>query len=64
MVSLHLSKAEKKKTVAASAYLEIDRETGLPTAMGLLVERQHTIDTVAYRLVYRLDQTVEFTERE
>ena len=57
-------KAEKKKTVAASAYLEIDRETGLPTTMGLLVERQHTIDTVAYRLVYRLDQTVEFTERE
>ena len=57
-------KATKKKTLSASAYLEIDRETGLPTAMGLLVERQHTIDTVAYRLVYRMDQTVEFTDHE
>lgn len=57
-------KATKKKTVSAGAYLVIDRESGMPTSMGLLVERQHTIDTVAYRLVYRLDQTMQFLESE
>ena len=58
------AEATKKKTVSAGGYLVIDRETGLPTAMGLYVERQHTIDTVAYRLTYRLDQTMKLSDYE
>lgn len=58
------AKATDKKTVSAGGYLVIDSETGLPTAMGLHMERQHTIDTVTYRLTYRLDQTMKLSEYE
>lgn len=57
-------KATKKKTVSAGAYLVIDRETGLPTAMGLQLERSHTIDELDYRLIYRLDHTLELSDYE
>lgn len=58
------AKATKKKTVSAGGYLVIDRETGLPTAIGLHMERQHTIDTVTYQLNYRLDQTMKLSDYE
>ncbi|MBQ2785234.1 MAG: hypothetical protein IJF02_01855 [Oscillospiraceae bacterium] len=58
------AKATLKKTASAGGYLVIDRETGLPTAMGLHVERQHTIDTVTYKLNYRLDQTMKLSDYE
>jgi len=58
------AQATQKKTVSADGYLVIDRETGLPTAMGLNVERQHTIDTLTYRLTYRLDQTMKLSDYE
>lgn len=57
-------KATEKKTVSAGGYLIIDRETGLPTAMGLNMERQHTVDTVTYQLAYRLDQTMRLSDYE
>ncbi len=57
-------KATGKKTLSAGAYLVIDRETGLPTAMGLNMERQHTIDTVTYRLTYSLEQTMALSDYE
>ena len=58
------AKATEKNTVSAGGYLVIDRETGLPTAMGLYMERQHTIDTVTYRLTYSLDQTMKLSDYE
>lgn len=58
------TKATEKKTVSAGGYLVIDRETGLPTAMGLHMERQHTVDTVPYRLTYRLEQTMKLSDYE
>ena len=57
-------KATEKKTVAAGGYLVIDRETGLPTAMGLNMERQHTIDGITYTLTYSLDQTMALSDYE
>ena len=56
--------ATDKKTVSAGAYLVIDRETGLPTEMGLNMERQHTINSVTYQLTYQLEQTVALSDYE
>ncbi len=55
------AQAAIKKNISAGGYLEIDRKTGLPTAMGLYVEREHTIDTVTYQLTYKLEQTMELS---
>ncbi len=42
----------------AAGYVMIDSTTGLPTAMGLSLNRQHIINTVPYQLTYRLDHTI------
>ena len=46
-------------TPAAGGYLVINVHTGLPTALGMNVERTHTIDGVPYELTYQLDQSME-----
>ncbi len=56
------SKATTKETKSAGGYIELDRETGLPTAMGLNLERHHTIDTIPYQLTYRLEQNMNLLE--
>ncbi len=56
------AKATDQKTLSAGGYVVIDRETGLPTAMGLNLERQHTIDTVTYDLTYTLEQTMHLSD--
>lgn len=57
-------KSTERKTVSAGGYLVINRETGLPTAMGLHMERQHTIDTVTYRVTYQLEQITKLSDYE
>lgn len=49
------------QTTAAGGYLTVDKATGLPTSMGLELSRMHTIAAVAYRLDYRLDQTLDLS---
>lgn len=49
------------ETTAAGGYLTVDKATGLPTTMGLELSRVHTIAAVAYRLDYRLDQTLDLS---
>lgn len=51
--------ATSYQTPASGGYLALNRYTGLPTAMGLSVERNHTIDGVTYRLSYQLDQSLQ-----
>lgn len=51
-------------TTDASGYLILDVQTGLPTAMGLSLERFHVIDTVNYALKYRLDHTLSLIDTE
>ncbi len=46
------------ETKLAAGYLCIDRHTGLPTAMGLSMERSYVMDNVTYTLRYTLDQAV------
>lgn len=57
-------KTTNKKTLSSGAYLVVDRETGLPTAMGLHMERQHTIDSQVYQLTYQLEQTMALSDYE
>ena len=45
-------------TGEAAGYVVINSTTGLPTAMGLSLNRQHIINTVPYQLTYRLDHTI------
>lgn len=45
-------------TNEATGYVMIDSTTGLPTAMGLFLNRQHIINTIPYQLTYRLEHTV------
>lgn len=50
--------ADSQRTAAASGYLTINKYTGLPTAMGMFLDRTHTITGVEFPLVYQLDQSV------
>ena len=45
-------------TNEATGYVVLNSATGLPTAMGLSLDRQHIINTVPYQLTYRLDHTI------
>ena len=45
-------------TNEAAGYVVIDSTTGLPTAMGLSLNRQHIINTVPYQLTYRLEHSL------
>lgn len=56
--------AESSKTTASDGYLTIDKQTGLPVAMGLQLIRQHTMQSVPYKLTYQLDQQISLLESE
>ncbi len=45
-------------TNLSEGYLTIDRHTGLPTSMGIAIERSYVIDSITYQLRYKLDQSV------
>lgn len=51
--------AASYQTPVTDGYLAMNRYTGLPTAMGLCVERSHSIDGVTFRLRYQLDQSLQ-----
>lgn len=53
--------AASYSTNSAAGYLTVNKYTGLPTAMGMSVERTHVIDKIAYSLTYQLDQAIDFT---
>ena len=52
------SQADTALTREAGGYVVIDMATGLPTAMGLSLHREHTVNTVPYQLTYRLEHTL------
>jgi len=56
------AQAESARTFRSGGYLTVDLETALPVAMGMYLERSHTIDGVAYRLDYRLRENLSFVE--
>ena len=45
-------------TNEAAGYVVLNSATGLPTAMGLSLDRQHIINTVPYQLTYRLEHAI------
>lgn len=55
------AKAEQSQTFEAKGYLTVDLTTGLPVAMGLSLQRSHTMAEVAYDLSYKLDQTMKLS---
>ena len=63
-INLDIHTQEGGITADASGYLILDAETGLPTAMGLSLERSHVINTVTYALKYSLDHTVSLMATE
>lgn len=50
--------ASSYTTNAASGYLTISKQTGLPTATGMRFERSHVIDGASYPLTYQRDQSL------
>lgn len=56
--------AESAQTTVSDGYLTIEKETGLPVAMGLKLVRQHTMQSVSYQLTYQLEQQIDLTEHE
>ena len=54
-------KADAVHTREAKGYLTVDMVTGLPVAMGLSLQRSHTMAEVAYDLTYQLDQTIKLS---
>lgn len=50
--------ASSYTTNAASGYLTISKQTGLPTATGMQFARSHVIDGVSYPLTYQRDQAL------
>lgn len=70
MMTLHLKDvlqvdldvlAESAENHKAGGYLTVDLQTGLPVAMGMYMEKSHTIDGVTYGLNYRLEETLTFS---
>jgi len=53
--------AESFVTPTASGYLCINKATGLPTYLGVSLERIHTIGEVDYPLTYQLKQTMQLS---
>lgn len=51
-------------TNEAAGYVVLNKATGLPTAMGLSLNRQHIINTVPYQLTYRLEHTIVLSGME
>ncbi len=56
--------AQSYTTPTAGGYLYIDKATGLPTALGIKLERIHVAGEVAYPLTYQLDQTMQLSSEE
>jgi hypothetical protein len=54
--------AQSSQTDSLGSYLLVDPETELPVAMGIYLSRSHTIDTIRYKLEYRLEETLSFGE--
>ena len=50
--------ANSYETKEAAGYLSINKQTGLPTAMGISFSRVHTFGEVPYQLTYQLDQAL------
>ena len=56
--------AQSYTTPKASGYLIIDKDTGLPTALGITLERIHVAGEVSYPLTYQLDQTMQLSSAD
>ncbi len=56
--------AESYTTPTAGGYLCIDKATGLPTALGIVLERVHVAGDVSYPLTYQLDQTMQLPGKD
>ena len=52
--------AEASETQLAGGYLVISKATGLPTEMGIYMNKIHTINTVVYELTHTLQQNLSF----
>lgn len=50
--------ADSYTTDAVGGYLTVNKHTGLPTAMGMQINRTHVKDQVPYRLTYQQDQAL------
>lgn len=48
---------------SAGGYLYINKYSGLPTSLGINLERSHTIAGVDYALTYQLDQAMELPSK-
>ena len=53
--------AESFTTPIAEGYLCIDKASGLPTALGIQLERVHIAGDVPYSLTYQLDQSMQLS---
>lgn len=53
--------AESFTTPTAGGYLCISKRTGLPTSLGVTLNRIHVIDGVSCTLNYQLDQTMQLS---
>ncbi len=53
--------AQSFTTPKAGGYLCIDKATGLPTALGIALERVHVAADVSYSLTYQLDQKMQLS---
>ncbi len=56
--------AESYTTPTAGGYLCIDKATGLPTSLGIVLERIHVAGDVSYPLTYQLDQTMQLSSKD
>lgn len=56
--------AESYTTPVAGGYLCIDMASGLPTALGIQLERVHVKGEISYPLTYQLDQTMELSSEK
>jgi hypothetical protein len=56
--------AESYTTPTAGGYLCIDKATGLPTSLGIVLERVHVSGDVSYPLTYQLDQTMQLPSKD
>lgn len=48
----------------ATGYLTINKQTGLPTAMGMAFSRTHVLYGVAYPVTFQLDQSLRLSQPE
>lgn len=54
--------AQNMENHSSGGYVTIDTDTGLPVQMGMFLEKSHTIGGISYRLDYRLEEKLVFTE--